>query len=284
VSTGLAVGTASAGLLDFHPNRDAAAAGLTNGVMSAAGLGLGVLTSATVVQLLPAPRVLPYLLLVVLFASSLVGVLRMPEPVSPRARLRLTPQRPHVPRSVRRPFALAALAAASAYSIGGLFFSLGPELSGKVLATGNHVATAASLFLLTGIGSAAQLAYRRRPPWIAASSGCAALAAGVTLIALAAAAYSAPLLMAGSAVAGAGFGLAFLGALGTLSAAIPPDQRAGVMSAFFVVGYTALSAPAVGAGLAVAPVGLRATFEVFAAAVAVLALVVAVAAWRRADS
>src|SRR4051794_28829214 len=78
VATGLAVGTASAGLLDFHPSRDPAAAGLTNGVMSAAGLGLGVLTSATLVQLLPAPRVLPYVLLVVLFASSLVGVLRMP--------------------------------------------------------------------------------------------------------------------------------------------------------------------------------------------------------------
>jgi hypothetical protein len=34
-----------------------------------------------------------------------------------------------------------------------------------------------------------------------------------------------------------------LGALRALSAAIPPDQRAEVMSAFFVVGYAASRLP-----------------------------------------
>ena len=59
LATGLALGTASAGLLDFHPRRDPEGVGLTNGVVSAAGIGLGALVSATLVQLLPAPRVLP---------------------------------------------------------------------------------------------------------------------------------------------------------------------------------------------------------------------------------
>jgi MFS family permease len=60
LATGLALGTASAGLLDFQPCRDPGAAGLTNGAVSAAGLGLGALVSAAAVQLLPAPRVIPY--------------------------------------------------------------------------------------------------------------------------------------------------------------------------------------------------------------------------------
>jgi predicted MFS family arabinose efflux permease len=87
-------------------------------------------------------------------------------------------------------------------------------------------------------------------------------------------------LLIGSAVGGAGFGVAFLGALRNLSAAIPPDHRAGVMSAFFLVAYTALSVPAVLAGLAVTSLGLSATFAIFGAAVAALALFVALRAWR----
>jgi MFS family permease len=59
LATGLALGTASAALLDFHPTQDSESVALTNGAVSAAGLGLGGLASAAVVQLLPAPRVLP---------------------------------------------------------------------------------------------------------------------------------------------------------------------------------------------------------------------------------
>jgi MFS family permease len=280
LATGLALGTASAGLLDFHPRQDPEDVGLTNGVVSAAGLGLGALVSSALVQLLPAPRLLPYVLMLVLFAVVLVGVLLMPEPVASRTQLRLTPQRPRVPASVRGPFVVAALAVTSAYSIGGLFFALGPQLAGRVFETGDHVVTGISLFLLTGVGAIAQLAYGRRAAWVGVAGGSAALAAGVALIAISASEDSAALLLLGSVIGGAGFGLAFLGALRNLSAAIPPDQRAGVMSAFFVVGYTALSLPAVLAGLAVTPLGLESTFEIFGTLVAALALVVALQAWR----
>jgi predicted MFS family arabinose efflux permease len=280
VATGLALGTASAGLLDFHPRQDPEGVGLTNGVVSAAGLGLGALVSSALVQLLPAPRLLPYLLVVVLVAIALVGVLLMPEPVASRSPLRLTPQRPHVPASVRGPFVVAALAVTAAYSLGGLFFALGTQLGGEVFESGDHVVTGLGLFLLTGVGALAQVAYGRRAAWLGVVGGSVALAAGAALIAVSASEGAAAPLLIGSVVGGAGFGLAFLGALRDLSAAIPPDHRAGVMSAFFVVGYTSLSVPAVLAGLAVTPLGLELTFEIFSAVVAALALAVAVQAWR----
>ena len=94
------------------------------------------------------------------------------------------------------------------------------------------------------------------------------------------AADSAALYLAGALVGGAGFGVAFLGALRALSAVIPPAHRSAVMSAFYVVAYGALSLPAVLAGILVTPLGLRTTFEVFGAVVAALALVVAFEAWR----
>jgi MFS family permease len=280
LATGVALGTASAGLLDFHPRRDPEGAGLMNGSVSAAGLGFGALVSAAAVQLLPAPRVVPYALVLALFAVAFAGVLVMPEPVADRARLRLTPQRPRVPAQVRPPFVLAALAVAAAYSIGGLFFALGPQLSAQVFATGNHLVTALSLFLLAGVGSVAQLAYGRRAAWAAVTGGSVALAAGVGLIALSAAEEAPVPLLIGSVVGGAGFGVAFLGALRNLSAAIPPNHRAGVMSAFFLVAYSALALPAVLAGLVVGQVSLASTFAIFGAAVAALALFVAIQAWR----
>jgi MFS family permease len=88
------------------------------------------------------------------------------------------------------------------------------------------------------------------------------------------------LLVIGAAVTGSGFGVAFLGALRTLSAAIDPGHRAQVMAAFYLVAYLALSVPSILAGVAVTPLGVRPTFEIFGSVVAVLALAVAVEAWR----
>src|SRR5215218_231261 len=117
LATGLALGAASAAMLDLHARRDPAGVGLANGVVSAAGMGLRVLVASAFVELLPAPRVLPYVVLFALFAVALAGALLMPEPVQERSKAKLTPQRPHVPAAVRRPFLLAALAVASSWSI-----------------------------------------------------------------------------------------------------------------------------------------------------------------------
>jgi thiol:disulfide interchange protein len=58
---------------------------LANGVASAAGAGLGVVVSATLVELLAAPRVLPFVVLFALFAIAMAGVWLMPEPVAVRS-------------------------------------------------------------------------------------------------------------------------------------------------------------------------------------------------------
>jgi MFS family permease len=280
LATGLALGAASAAMLDLHPRRDAAAVGLANGVLSAGGLGLGMLASATIVELLPAPRVLPYVVLLVLFAVAFAGALLMPEPVAERSRPRLTPQRPSIPAPVRRTFLLAALAVVSSWSIGGLFFSLGPQLSASLFHSGDHLVAGIGVFLLAGAGSLAQLVFGRSRPWAGSVAGSIALSLGMLMIVAAAATDSAALFVAGSLIGGAGFGVAFLGALRALSAVIPPEHRAAVMSAFYIVAYGALSLPAILAGVLVTPLGLEPTFEIFGAAVAALALVVAFEAWR----
>jgi MFS family permease len=280
VATGLALGAASAALLDLHPRRDPAGVGLTNGVVSASGMGLGVLVSAALIELLPAPRVLPYVSLFVLFAIALTGALLMPEPVESRSRPRLTPQRPRVPKEVRRPFFLAALGVISSWSIGGLFLSLGPQLAATLFHTSNHLVAGVSVFALAGTAAVAQLAFGRSAPWASAAGGSVALALGLLVIVAAASAESSALLLIGSVIGGAGFGVAFLGALRALSAVIPDEHRASVMSAFYVVAYLSLSLPAVLAGILVTSLGVESTFEIFGSVVAGVALLVAEEAWR----
>jgi MFS family permease len=284
LATGAALSAASAALLDLHKDRDTVAVSLTNGVASTIGLGTGVLISAAIVELLPAPRVLPYVLLAVLFLLALAAAWRLREPVEVGrgGRFHLTPERPYVPPAARRPFLLAALAVLSSWSIGGLFLSLGPELASIVYSSTNHlVVSGLPFFLLAAAATVSQLLFGRAAPWAGAVYGSLALALGMGMIVAASAASSAALFTLGAVVTGAGFGVAFLGGLRALSAAIPPEHRAATMSAFYVVAYGSLSLPAVVAGVVVEPLGVQETFEIFGSAIVLVALLVTREAWRQ---
>jgi MFS family permease len=280
LATGAALSAASAALLDLHPRRDPAGVGLTNGVAAAAGMGLGALVSSSLVQLGSAPRVLPYVVLLGLLVVAFAGAYWMPEPVLERSRFRLTIERPTIPDVVRRPFLLAGLAVLSSWSIGGLFFSLGPQLAAHLFNSTNVITSSAGIMALAGSGALAQLLLGRTAPWIGASAGSVALAGGVLLIVAAAATDSSGAYLAGSVLGGIGFGVAFLGGLRALVAVIPNEHRAAVMSAFYIVAYASLSVPAVLAGIVVTHLGLASTFETFGSVVAGIALIVAFEAWR----
>jgi hypothetical protein len=80
------------------------------------------------------------------------------------------------------------------------------------------------------------------------------------------------LLLVGTFVAGIGFGAAFSGNLRTLLPLARPQERAGLLSIFYVVSYLALSVPAILAGLAAPVLGLPLTAGIYGAAVIGLAL------------
>jgi MFS family permease len=211
LATGAALSAASAALLDLHPRRDPASVGLANALAAAGGLGLGLLVSSSLVQLGTEPRILPYAVLITLFGLAFAAAYWMPEPVVKRKRLRLTLERPSVPAVVRREFVLAALAVLSSWSIGALFFSLGPQLAGQLFDTTNVIVSGIGIVLLAAAACLAQLLAGGIPAWIGASAGSIALAAGMIVIVAAAATGSAAAYLAGSILGGAGFGAAFLG-------------------------------------------------------------------------
>jgi MFS family permease len=281
ITTGLALGAAGAALLDLHPRQDGQKAGLLNGVVSAGSLGIGAIVAAVLAQYAPDPLVTPFLVLLGLLVLVLAGALAMPEPVTRSSRFRLTVSPPRVPSAIRGPFALASLGVLSSWSVGGVYLALGPALAAQLLGTTNLLAGGAAVLALTLPGALAQVAANRVDPGRAAAAGSFILAVGMGLTAAAVSSGSAVLFLGATAVTGVGFGMAFLGALRSLTAVVPDRQRAEVMSAFYVVCYGSLAVPAIAAGVVVSDLGLETTFRIFTAAVGVLALGVAVAAWRR---
>jgi MFS family permease len=93
----------------------------------------------------------------------------------------------------------------------------------------------------------------------------------VTCVAIAATASA--VFFIGSGIAGVGFGLAFLGSFRAVTPLAEPDDRAGLVTAIYIVGYLAFSVPALIAGIATTRFGLHSTALVYSAALAVLAAV-----------
>ncbi|MEA2377344.1 MAG: hypothetical protein QOD13_1251 [Thermoleophilaceae bacterium] len=284
LATGAVLGAAGAAMLDLHPRGDARHAGLVNGVGSALGIGAGAAVSALLVQEAPDPRVAPFVLLFVLFAVALAGTLSLREPVERTQRPRLRPQRPQVPRATRPAFVLASLGVIASWSIGGLYLALSPSLAGQLFHTHSHLAGGAAVLAIAGPGGLAQLAFHRLSPRTAMGAGSLVLAVGMLATVASLSTDSLVFFFGASVVTGAGFGVAFMGAIRSISIAAPPEHRAAVMSAFYVVAYLAISIPTLIAGLVVPELGLEPTFRIFGSLVAALAIVTAAGTRRGATA
>lgn len=280
VSTGAALAAAAAGLIDFHPDGDDEHAGFVNGLVSGLGMASGVLVSSLLVELAPAPRVLPFAVLGVLLAALLAAVCLLPESVQRSPHPRLRPARPHVPRAARSAFVLASLGVLASWSVLGVLLALGPKLVAELLDGGGHLAGGTIMFTTVVAATAASVAVRHAEVRRATIGGSLVLAVGMTAMAASLSSGSLALLLAAGAIAGAGFGVAFLGALRALTRVVPEHHRAETMAAFYLVAYGSNALPALAAGVALAHFALLPTFRVFALAVGLVALAAAVAAWR----
>ncbi len=282
LSTGAALAAAAAALIDFHPAGDDEHAGFVNGLVSGIGMACGVLTSSLLVELGPAPRELPFVVLLVLLLALLAAVWALPEAVrrEARARLRLRAERPHVPREARSAFVLASLGVLASWSVLGVLLALGPKLVHELIDGGGPLAGGTVMFTTVAAATLASVLVRHAEVRRATIGGSLVLAVGMALRAASLSSESLAALLAAGAVAGAGFGIAFLGALRALTRVVPEHHRAETMAAFYLVAYGSNAFPALAAGIALAHFALLPTFRAFALAVGCVALAASWAAWR----
>lgn len=280
IATGLVTAAVAAALIDHQPPNRPGLGPLLNAVTPMFGLALGSLVAGALVQYAPHPLRLIYLVMVAGFVLLAAAMLAVPETVTDRRPVDL---RPHVGvEPAARPMFWAALPGiVASWALGGLYLSLGPSLIAQLDHSANHLLGGAIPFVLCAGGAAAALVVRGWLPRRAMLAGCTLLVVGLAMTVVAIATSDAVLLFFGSAVAGAGFGSAFLGAFRTVVGAAGPSRRGELIAALYVAAYLAFSVPAVVAGVLTTRIGLRDTSIGYATIIAVLAACSLIVARRR---
>ena len=168
-------------------------------------------------------------------------------------------------------FAAALPALVGVWALAGLYLSLGPSLASQLLHSKNLLWGGVLIFLLTGLGAAASAALARKSPSGVMLGGCITLIVGALLTFVSIETGTSAVLFLGTAVAGLGFGSAFVGAYRATVARAASDERAGLITAIYIVSYLATGLPAVIGGIGTSHFGLHRTALVYSVAVAVLA-------------
>jgi MFS family permease len=280
LATGAAMGALGAGLLDIDRQKGT----IANAVSPMTGTATGGLVSGLMIQYLPAPTHLVYLVLLGVFMAQAVGVALMAETATRRPGA-LASLRPHirVPATLRRPMLLAIPALVATWALAGFYGALGPTLVRRILQSRSLALGGLAVFVLAGSGALTTFVVRSRPARAVMALGAVALLVGVGLTLVAIDLGSAAVFFAGATLAGIGFGAGFQGAIRMVVPLAGPQERAGVLSALYVVCYLAMGVPAVLGGLRVVyGHGLLSAAREYGVAVMVLALLaLAGSAWER---
>ncbi|WP_084717808.1 MFS transporter [Streptacidiphilus carbonis] len=271
LATGAAVGAVGAGMLDI----DKAKGTIANAVAPMTGTATGSLASGLLVQYLPWPVHLVYLALLGVFLLQGIGVWLMAETSSPKPGA-LASLRPRlgIPRTALGPVLTAVPVLVAVWALAGFYGSVAPAVVRVVVGSGSSLLGGLALFVLAGSGALTVLLLRGTRPRLVMLLGIAALILGVGATLLSVDHRSTAGFFLGTALAGAGFGGGFQGAIRTTVPLAAPHERSGLLSTLYVVSYLAMGLPAViGGMLVVHGGGLLPTTREYGLAVMALAAV-----------
>jgi predicted MFS family arabinose efflux permease len=162
------------------------------------------------------------------------------------------------------------------WALAGFYLSLGPSLAAQQTHSRNLTWGGVLILLFTGLGAASSIALAKREPSRVMLGGCLVLIAGAVVTFGSIDTGAAAVFFVGTAVAGLGFGPAFVGAYRVVVASAVSGDRAGLITAVYIVSYLATGIPAVIGGIATSRYGLSATALVYSLVVAALAAVAAI--------
>lgn len=268
-ATGMATAVLSAALLDTDRQQGP----LVNSVAPLLGMAMGAMGCGLLAEFAPLPLQLTYWVLLALFVMQALYVWRLPESVSrqPGALGSLRPTL-HVPTQARRALWRVLPIDIAVWALGGFYASLAPSLVRTATGSTSNLIGGATVAALTVTGALMIYTLRNRPADKVLQLGASLLPVGVALILIAVHSASLSLFFVGTLVAGCGFGAGFLGALRSVVPLALPHERAGLMSAFYVLSYLAFCLPSLLAGNLTRTFGLVATTDGYGAVLIILSV------------
>jgi MFS family permease len=269
LTTGAALGAIGAGMIDLDKKRGTVA----NAVAPPFGTATGAIVAGVLVQFLPFPTHLVYVVFGLVFIVQSLGLVFMTDSIAPRGGV-LASLKPKLalPRATREPLLLATPVLIAVWALAGFYGALSPLLVKGMLGVNTPLIGGLALFVVATFGGLAVLVLQHREAKDMMILGAASLIVGVAVTALGVSEASIAFFFLGSMIAGVGFGAGFQGAVRTVVPFAAPHERAGVLSIIFIISYIAMGVPAVAAGWMIARHGnVVATAQLFAAVIMALA-------------
>ncbi len=266
-ATGAAVSSIGAALVDLDPIRGS----ITNSLAPLAGMAAGALGASLLIQFAPAPTLLVYIVTFALLALQAVLLWLVPETTSRRAGP-LASLKPEVavPPQVRRVLLALTPINVAVWALAGFYLSLVPSLVTATTGSTMPLVGGSLVAALTISGAAAVFLLRKRSAATIMKFGIPSMTLGILTVIAGMHAADVSILVLGTLTAGAGFGATFLGTVRSIMPLAKPDERAGLLSAFYIQSYLAFSVPAILAGFLSKTLGFVEAADIYAAAILLL--------------
>ncbi|MCS0606279.1 MFS transporter [Streptomyces sp. LP11] len=285
-AVGAAAGTTTAMIMDSAPNPRSGS--IVSSAVPALGIAIGAILAGALMEFAPRPRQLVFWILAAAYLVLAALVWLVPERARSEPATRASVWRSllpsaGLPQATRPAFFALVPSIGATWALAGLYLSLGSSILGTVLDVHSHFVVGIVLGVFFAAGMAGTVVSAVLPPRLREWFGHGALTVGV-LVTIAAMLMSAsPLYVAGSVVAGLGFGAAFRFTVNALGEAAPAARRGQVYATMYIVSYLAFSVPALAAGLAVERFGLKPTAVAYGVLDVALVLLAAAAGTVRAS-
>jgi len=253
LAVGIASGTGAAWIAELYGSDSTSRATIATIAGNFTGIGVGPLIAGILAAYAPGALQLPFVFyLVALGATGVLVACCAPETVNSKLRsLRELQVRPRigVPERIRGQFIAPALTVFASFALGGFYFALLPRMVNQTLRIPNVAVGGAIVFELGITLVVCSLATQNIERQRAMVAGLFGLIPSAALLILAQALHSLPLLLAASAITGCAMALSYRGSLQVVNAIAPAQQRAEVVSCYFIAGFTGNSIPVIGLGV-----------------------------------
>ncbi|MDV2438128.1 MFS transporter [Acinetobacter gerneri] len=269
IATALAVSSIGAALLDLNKHKGP----IINSICPMLGMTIGSILACLVLQYSNAPLHLIFEILIVIYLIEFILTIFSPETAVKRsgalASLKL---KMAVPPAAK--FALISISPVNIalWMLSGIFLSLMPSLFVQAFQIHSAWLNGLSFSAITLSGAIGIILLRKSASVFILKFGTIHLILGTIILILGINLVNIYLLFIGSIIAVLGFGTSFMGAIRTVMPLAKPEERAGLMAAFYVESYLAFSVPAIIAGLLVQKIGLINSTNLYAFSIVALSI------------
>lgn len=248
-SAGLYASTATVMILELAPKHWSKVATLIASGANILGLGLGPIVGGIIIETLPSPEMMPYLIHLILTLFAGLVLYFIPESRKKASQIKLKVQKLSLPHEVKSIFVPVTIAGFSGFMVMGFYSSMIPSILNHIFEIHHAIQIGLTIFILFIASVIGQVSEPFIPKQKREFVGCYTLLLGLIPFFFCIALQSFTLLCIATALCGWGQGLSFRSCLANLAQHSPDAYKASITSSFFVIIYLGMSTPVIGMGI-----------------------------------